>query len=497
MKGYYKIFISVILILALLFSFSFSAFANPLAPVAADLLLAGGLAALISGLVGLSFNGAADQIAVATGISNAPSNISDFAVQVINNPLGTAQVFINKAFADWLFGDILGFVDDIGLVDNDTITFYTSVGSINGIPLLTPQVWSIYPLSGPWDTEYGSSFSWSGYGITWSYSGGRGWDFSYAGTDYHGASHGDVSYLGVLFKNNVWSLVVKTSSTGSSTVYTFDSPTVIMQGSDLEVSSTIIEDAPEISTNGGVLLTLPSSIPSDATLPDILEIINELFEEGETVPVEIVEEAPPEPVPPSETTIADQYYYILQQQLLDLGYSIDEVHDLIGLFKDSVEEFADLVGLDLAEIQDTIDLVGQSAIDELEEQTGYLESIDTYGQSAVEELEGVNSGILGLGDILSDILDSLGDIAQAIETALVDVFMAFINGFELAFSDLLSALKSALGIWHYVVEWLASISGVFAFFWSIASGTSYYIVLPIYACVAAAICLAVYKRFGR
>lgn len=122
-------------------------------------------------------------------------------------------------------------------------------------------------------------------------------------------------------------------------------------------------------------------------------------------------------------------------------------------------------------------------------------------QNIPQAISTIPSTIESIGQDVIDAIDSIGDIASdiadKIETGITDLFKDFIDGLRNIFTPILLRIKSALSIWHYVVEWIQSVGGVFSWIFGIASQTSYYIVLPIYASIAAAITIAIYKRFGR
>lgn len=97
-----------------------------------------------------------------------------------------------------------------------------------------------------------------------------------------------------------------------------------------------------------------------------------------------------------------------------------------------------------------------------------------------------------------DSITSLGDkILQDIQRGPIDIFDKGIDVLRDLFAPFFSGLSSALGIWHYVVDWLGSISAPFYWILGIASGTSGIILGPVYAMVAGCIVIAIYRRFGR
>lgn len=99
--------------------------------------------------------------------------------------------------------------------------------------------------------------------------------------------------------------------------------------------------------------------------------------------------------------------------------------------------------------------------------------------------------------ILGSIGDQITSLPQKLEEHFLDTYNKGINVLKSILLPFFTRLKSFLGIWHYVVEWLQSISAPFALFLRIFSGMSSIAMLPIYACIAGTIVIAVYKRFGR
>lgn len=111
--------------------------------------------------------------------------------------------------------------------------------------------------------------------------------------------------------------------------------------------------------------------------------------------------------------------------------------------------------------------------------------------------DGIIDGFGDIADILEGILDYVADIVQEIVNADANWVNGFITNFLSQFQDWFDALKQHVSIWHYVVEWLASIGTVFTFFFGVLSSTGYNFVLPIYACFAGTVVIAIYRRFGK
>lgn len=111
----------------------------------------------------------------------------------------------------------------------------------------------------------------------------------------------------------------------------------------------------------------------------------------------------------------------------------------------------------------------------------------------------------GLSDILKSIqqsissipqsISNLGDrILQDIQEGPIRLFDKFLDIFRTVFAPVFSLITSGLGIWHYVVEWLSSISSPFTFILSVLPSG---VLIPVYACVAGFLVIAIFRRFGR
>lgn len=175
--------------------------------------------------------------------------------------------------------------------------------------------------------------------------------------------------------------------------------------------------------------------------------------------------------------------------------------------------------------EDWVDLWGQGIYEQLENQSDALDFIGSNGEDAIEELEsidqnlqdleetaetidtniGVGNGILGgirslaqsAVNYLEGIAEHVAELVEEIVEGTETLIAGILNQIPQAFSVIFGPIKQASSIWHYVVEWIQSIGAPFQFIWSMASGTSYYIILPVYASLAAAVVLAFYKRFGK
>lgn len=118
-----------------------------------------------------------------------------------------------------------------------------------------------------------------------------------------------------------------------------------------------------------------------------------------------------------------------------------------------------------------------------------------------ETISTVKNAVQTLDDKLTQIYDKVEalpqQILQDIETAPIDIYRRCLDIIKVVFAPIILLLRSVIGLWHYVVEWVQVTAPVFSSFFGFMSGTSYNMVLPIYASLAGPIVIAVYKRFGK
>lgn len=120
----------------------------------------------------------------------------------------------------------------------------------------------------------------------------------------------------------------------------------------------------------------------------------------------------------------------------------------------------------------------------------HFEELETWWRTIMESINPIKQNI-------DKIKKSLDDLPDNLERHLIDTLGKGIDALKVVFLSLLGQVKSFLGIWHYVVEWLQSIATPFALFIGFLQNMSYTAILPLYACIAGTIVIAVYKRFGR
>lgn len=243
----------------------------------------------------------------------------------------------------------------------------------------------------------------------------------------------------------------------------------------------------------------------------IINLLNQAIVDAkaqlEDLLAELVEIVPPTPPPTPTPLPTDALGSVPYPTWMDtfgqrVKDGIETINDTIGLFKDSVEDFFDTVGQGIQDaLEDMFDLVGLF-------KDGVLDALDTWGQSIEDAIDDlgtlVNTGITSLRQILEAIRTAVASIPATLTQILehirqghLDLFKGVLDAIKVVFAPILIALKSALRLWHYVVEWVQATAPVFSTFIGFMSGTSYNMVLPIYAALAGPICIAIYKRFGR
>ena len=227
-----------------------------------------------------------------------------------------------------------------------------------------------------------------------------------------------------------------------------------------------------------------SGLPSNWTVPDFTNAINNLWDQGLQGQIVIEDTDQPVPPPPVPST------------------PLGEMP-----FDDWVDLWGQGIYQQLENQSDTLDLIGSNGEDQIEQLQSIDNNLDDLNHTAesIDTNIGIGNGILGgirslaqsAVDYLEGIAEHVGELVEEIVEGTVTLIAGILNQIPQAFGIIFGPIKQASTIWHYVVEWIQSIGAPFHFIWSMASGTSYYIILPVYASLAAAVVLAFYKRFGK
>lgn len=134
-----------------------------------------------------------------------------------------------------------------------------------------------------------------------------------------------------------------------------------------------------------------------------------------------------------------------------------------------------------------------------------LDELLRWIQSTIDSIRHITESLQTMLDSLFDRLQNLIEtleslpqqILEDIETGPSKVFRKALDILKSLFMPLLLPIKAMMGLWHYVVEWLASVNAPFVWIFGVMSGASANMVLPIYAALAGSICIAIYKALGR
>lgn len=128
----------------------------------------------------------------------------------------------------------------------------------------------------------------------------------------------------------------------------------------------------------------------------------------------------------------------------------------------------------------------------------WLDQILRWIQETVNAVKTATQTVTQTLEQVLELIETLPqEILQDIETAPIKVYQSALEVIKVVFAPIIALLRSVIGLWHYVVEWVTATSPVFARFFGFMSSTNYNMVLPIYAALAGPIVIAVYKRFGR
>lgn len=246
-------------------------------------------------------------------------------------------------------------------------------------------------------------------------------------------------------------------------------------GNDLtDLVNTILNLLHLLKNTGGFAVnfvkhTQPDPQPDPAPVPD---------------PDEIPTVAPDPDSPLQYDTIGDTDFSFLENLLRWIQSTINsfrvavqnQLHNLLQMFSSFQLAFENAI---------------QSILDFFQD---ILDGIHNIYDMIADFLQDILDAIQNIDQILQDLFDNILD---AIEQGPVKLWRSALNVLKTVFAPILATLKTFVGLWHYVVEWVGVILNPFLWFFNLMSGTSYNMVLPIYAGLAGFIVIAIYKRFGR
>lgn len=134
-----------------------------------------------------------------------------------------------------------------------------------------------------------------------------------------------------------------------------------------------------------------------------------------------------------------------------------------------------------------------------------LDEILRWIQSTIDSIrhltEALQTMLDSIFDAIQSVIQSIRELAdkilEDIELGPAKLFDKALDILKTLFLPLLLPIRAMMNLWHYVVEWVQSVSSPFTWIFGIMIGTSYNMVLPIYALLAGGICISIYKALGR
>ena len=495
---------------------------------------------------------------ILTGVADGFIKVNDDSV--IIDGVEYQSIFLDPLMAAELHTQAFDFITQKAITDNSSGILASGVGYWDGLPVYSGVSWPSVSVSNStqlvnYPLSFGSyvlgnnttlelnpnpSISNSGY-----------WQILYNGVELKRVpASGYVNLLGNIpigfAISNSGSQFYNLNSDGQSgSLSTFRGASLYDSDSFTYsyVSSTI--DVSPLPTNYGFSAYIPAADLSGAgivagtyyndndlaVVNQLIDLLDKAYADQVIENVEWSEET--QPVPPvPDTTIADTAYADLHDEMVDIKNNqahantaldnIDSNIDVLGRTVDNIDStLTDIEGKVThaeTEIVDALDTAGQSVVDGLSDVEGAIDTagqavvdglsdvegaVDTAGQSVVDSVEAqtqaLEQSISDVADKVESLDTTVDEVIEKIESHPLDLFGAFLDRLTQipVLRDLFNGIKQHVGIWHYVVEWLQCIGTFLSFFIGLFADVAYCMVVPIYACVAGAICLAFYKRFGR
>lgn len=520
-KRVVKFIVSCIACIILAVGFSVTAFADvvggagllgsALGSVGID-LLAGGAATMAT--LAPWLNGDFDIMGALTGVADGYIKVGDSTVTI--DGVEYESIFLDPSMAAELHTQAFDFKTQKAITDNSSGILASGSGFIHGVP--------IYNVNGEYISQQfglsdGVANAVGDFAVTpYSYSGGgqrRRFRIDWSDGTYVTSSGSSVSPFYTYIKaKRITGNVPSNFQVGFGTSY---------NGYDIGCTDTYVADPFEYSyvsgqidadplpANYGFQAFVPSQtlaqagfssgtyvidggVGTDAII-ELIQLLDEIYGQENIMDAEFIDEVvPPVPPQPIDTPLGEIPY----EDFLDtFGQS---VYGKLDSISDGIDTVGQVIAGQGTDIIEAVDTAGQSVVEELEVIGG---AIDTAGQSVVDSVE-ESTGILeeaieAVEAKVDELVDSIAEVIEEIMTHPLDLFSAWLDRLpEIpAIKDIFDGIKRHVGIWHYVVEWLGCIGTFLAFFIGLFGDVAYCMVVPIYACVAGAICLAFYKRFAR
>ena len=516
-KRYYKIFISVILIVTLSFAFCAQAHAIVGAAVGGAALLSGGLSAVgvnlavTAGVTYIGYQIINDWINNGYSIKGILTGVADGYIKVNNDSVIVdgveyQSIFLSPEMAQELHTQAFDFITANAIQSNDSGILYSGVGTIDGLPVyydgtygytqtyLYPYDLGSFAFGSAEIKTTASTQNPNNHKTVINVNGGSNTLVSnYNTSAYPLALRFRISNPTATNPSEVFQSQMANQAQFFTSTYPGGTPDFTYEEFEFDyISGTI--DATPLASDEGFQLFVPTSQLSTAGI-NPGTYINDVGTGTDTISllIDLLD------------TIDSQF--LLNPEFTDVidppGPTPTPVPiptDALGSvpYPDFIDTFGQSVYDRLDNIEDTVDTVGQSITDELEYQSAVFDTIglaiDSIESAVTDIVDGIQVKVGEIADTLVDIKDG---IIEAIEEGPIKLIDSGLDVLRSVFGSILQTIRSHVGIWHYVVSWVQSISTPFTWILGIAKGTSYYMVLPLYAVVAGTLIIAIYKRFGR
>lgn len=474
-------------------------------------LLAGGSATMA--MLAPWLSGDFSIVGALTGVADGYIKVGDESV--IIDGVEYESIFLDPSMASELHTQAFDFITQKAITSNSSGILATGAGYVDGLPIYrqgydyVSQHFSI-PGHGTYAIGNASAYftTYSGradYTLTFSnnnISYGRAGSFpaEFFIRGYNSAGSFPTSFSGGLYVNGGYNYgnAVSVVDISVSDTFTYDYVAGLIDVTPLPADYGFQAFVPTQTLSQAGFSTgtyvIDGGTGTDAII-ELIQLLDDLYGQEQFLDAEFVDEiVPPVPPQPIDTPLGEVPY----EDFLDtFGQS---VYGKLDSISDGIDTVGQVIAGQGTDVIEAIDTAGQSVVEELEVIGG---AIDTAGQSVVDSVE-ESTGILeeaieAVEAKVDEIVDSIAEVIEEIMTHPLDLFSAWLDRLpEIpAIKDIFDGIKRHVGIWHYIVEWLGCIGTFLAFFIGLFGDVAYCMVVPIYACVAGAICLAFYKRFAR
>lgn len=166
-----------------------------------------------------------------------------------------------------------------------------------------------------------------------------------------------------------------------------------------------------------------------------------------------------------------------------ISTDVSDIADNVDDIKDAVVPYVPLI----PQIKTAIDT--QTATE-----TQIRDAVTSQTTTITQSKDAIIQSIRDQTTTLTNDIPNITEICENIDEAPLKDIDTGLDRLPSILNPYLIDLRDALGIWHYVVEWVGSINSTFSFIVGVLSGTA--IMTPIYAAIAGHIVIKVYRRFG-